>query len=521
MKINVLTVTYAIKNLIESIDDFNDKPIVPNDELSIEFNSEIYQDDIKIEYDNLNDIDVKDDIQLYDPDVIEIKSELNYTDELEIVEYNGKFPVYQFPGLFYSVNMLLEEPIEDVDLETLIPQQLIACNQNINPSILSALYETFLSANVPLEKLDHPSFKHFLQNYCKINVCNEPEMRHDYLRGFTENAIREIRSNLNKCHLWVGVDDLNENVCVVIGNLYPDKPTKRYFLGLKEAGDAKDIFRFVKKSLTLVQAQEVSLLVTSGSCRVHEAGELLARDRPNLIHTRCLVQTLHTICECVLDEYDDLLQLIFETGRLWKSEYQSFVRKQFPDVPNPPHFDPNKPSTWIENVEFYFNNYQALEYTIRTYRAEVPNFRRIKNIWRNKNIRYRLALVKSYCGNIPNTIQKLKDESLPLTKSMELFQIVLEDLRTNKWSVQLQNYFEQLKNDAGLVKINQIVHEYNDTVKVKNAHFRFASLVNESRRCENYKTVLINLEQFQSSKALITNFNDLWLCYVKNVQLKK
>jgi hypothetical protein len=86
------------------------------------------------------------------------------------------------------------------------------------------LTKTFIEANIPLEKLSHPSLRQFLQKYTKRDVPNPFTLRKNYVSKIYENVIAKVRAVLADYPIYLIVDETTDAknryvVNIMVGSL--------------------------------------------------------------------------------------------------------------------------------------------------------------------------------------------------------------------------------------------------------------------------------------------------------------
>ncbi len=79
----------------------------------------------------------------------------------------------------------------------------------LNPkqSVFSAeLCDTFISAGIPLWKLQNVHLRNFLEKYTQRRIPTESSLRKCYLEKNYERTLRNIRDQVGEKHIWVSID---------------------------------------------------------------------------------------------------------------------------------------------------------------------------------------------------------------------------------------------------------------------------------------------------------------------------
>lgn len=93
-----------------------------------------------------------------------------------------------------------------------------------NEIVSHDLCNAFLSANIPLEKLNNPQLKQFLEEQIGVTIPDASWMRKNYVPMAYDKVMGEIKAQLQHGLLWVSCDASRdamgrEAVIVLIGRL--------------------------------------------------------------------------------------------------------------------------------------------------------------------------------------------------------------------------------------------------------------------------------------------------------------
>lgn len=72
------------------------------------------------------------------------------------------------------------------------------------------LTRTFLSCNIPLNKLENPAFSKFLEKYTNKQTPDRSTLRKNYVSIFYDETIQMIRSYVENKKLWVSIDETTD-----------------------------------------------------------------------------------------------------------------------------------------------------------------------------------------------------------------------------------------------------------------------------------------------------------------------
>ncbi|KAL4123044.1 hypothetical protein QTP88_015276 [Uroleucon formosanum] len=83
-------------------------------------------------------------------------------------------------------------------------------NLNKQQSFAFDLCQAMLESDIPLWKLNHLSFKSFLEKYTENSVPNQLTVRKNYVSTIYENTISRIRLEIGDGPIWVSLDETTD-----------------------------------------------------------------------------------------------------------------------------------------------------------------------------------------------------------------------------------------------------------------------------------------------------------------------
>lgn len=72
------------------------------------------------------------------------------------------------------------------------------------------LCRTFLEANIPLYRVNHPSIIEFIKKYTNRDAPDESTLRRNYLPNLYDEAIEKLRAKAAGKHIWVSLDETTD-----------------------------------------------------------------------------------------------------------------------------------------------------------------------------------------------------------------------------------------------------------------------------------------------------------------------
>ena len=311
------------------------------------------------------------------------------------------------------------------------------------------LLKMCLEANIPVNKINHPSVRSFLSKYIDTKKYSIPEattLNKTYLpRRY--NVIEEIRNEINDNSIWISVDETTD-ICgrymvhFIVGILNENQPGKGRILTSEPVSstNGQSISDFVDKALCIlwpdgIKYDKVLLLVSDGAPYMILAGKLLKTKYTKLIHLTCLAHATHRISEVIRDHFEKINNLISSVKKVFIKA--PFRRKQFkidnPDLCLPPEPVITRWGTWLDAVNYYHKNYEAIINTIKKFNPkEAKSIQKAQELFQDNALKEDLNYVYSNFSIISTTITKLQESNVPITTSLNLIDQLKADIENLK-----------------------------------------------------------------------------------------
>lgn len=74
------------------------------------------------------------------------------------------------------------------------------------------LAQTFIEANIPLKKLNHPSLKSFMEKYIKRIIPNESTLRKDFVEPLYNKTIEKIKTTVGNNAVYFILDETTDSL---------------------------------------------------------------------------------------------------------------------------------------------------------------------------------------------------------------------------------------------------------------------------------------------------------------------
>lgn len=366
-----------------------------------------------------------------------------------------------------------------VNMLTVAPQNsilLASSKPNVEDHFFFALYEMCFSTDISIEKLDHPMFKKFITTFCNRTIEWEPSRRRDRIMSMRQACLIRLRSFLTneRRSLWLGLNQTYRGqkrfLNVTVGTLNSAMPGQSHLLLSKEIQEVsiQDIIKQGIKNAGIEDyiSKNLMMVITDTSDEMIGIGVQMSKEY-KVRHVKCFVHVLETIAECVLDEFEDVMDVVLHTPRLLNKHAKGRMYK-------PPQPLGSKLSSWISAACFYCDHFDVTKQLVQSFETTVPNVARVKKIWGNDNLKLRLEMFKTYTKVIPVTVNMLENRKTGFQNAIVQFETALETLSMFSWSDDLQRHLKSVKDDECFTVLRKIAMELDNTTESKVAVFKYA-----------------------------------------------
>nr|CAH7755190.1 unnamed protein product [Callosobruchus chinensis] len=154
--------------------------------------------------------------------------------------------------------------------------------------------------------------------------------------------------------------------------------------------------------------EKICVFVSDAAPYMVKAGQALKVFYPKLLHITCLAHGLHRVAEEIRKEFGIVNKLISSTKKS-PSRVQAY-KERLPNLALPPE----PILTPIKEVVGQFDSSEA----IATNSSQLA--------FENPSIKQNIALIATHFSNIPDAIERLETKNLPLCKSLEILEKIIE-----------------------------------------------------------------------------------------------
>ncbi|KAL3080176.1 hypothetical protein niasHS_013848 [Heterodera schachtii] len=297
------------------------------------------------------------------------------------------------------------------------------------------LCSMLLSANIPLFKVNNPSFKAFLEKYCGRSIPHHETLRSNYVKNCFEGVLSKIKDDIGENgFIWCSVDETTDRNGRCMANLLIGLLNERWnaphLISVKplldENGDPKvdhqTVARFVDEGLadllsTGAKKNRLLFMVTDGAEYMKKAARNLRVFYPNMVHFTCLAHGLHRIAEEIRNQFKDVDELISSTKMVFRKAPSrvAFYRKKLPTVPLVPKPIITRWGTWLDAVNFYSHNFEAIKEVVDSFDPEEAQcIAKSQRCFSMTTVPLDIAYIEANFGSLPGAITRLEKEGLTI-----------------------------------------------------------------------------------------------------------
>ncbi|XP_018494596.1 uncharacterized protein LOC100903026 [Galendromus occidentalis] len=263
------------------------------------------------------------------------------------------------------------------DLHSLPPQasqqQLVQLSPRENPFNMDVC-RMFVESNIPLYKVQHPSFRGFMEKYCGKVLPDHTTLRKTYLKKVYDETLLKIRASVGEHRIWVSIDETTDVkgrfvVNTVVGCLSAQHQSRAFLLNTEfvERTNHSTVAQALVNSLNLLWPEglrndKVLLLVTDAAAYMKKAGDALKVLFPKMTHVTCVIHAMHRVCEEIRVLFPAVDNLIANVKKIFlkaPSRVQTF-RLLAPNIGLPPQPVLTRWGTWLAAALYYAENFEAV-----------------------------------------------------------------------------------------------------------------------------------------------------------------
>ncbi|KAL4132751.1 hypothetical protein QTP88_009852 [Uroleucon formosanum] len=309
--------------------------------------------------------------------------------------------------------------------------QLLVTGMSMKSSFNEELCNVFLSANIPLTKLNIPIFRDFLHKHTKQIIPDESTLRKNYIDQCYINTINKIRDYVRNKNVWVSIDETTDVegryvANVIIGTLEVNNPGKIFLLNSEvlEKANHSTISKLFDRSLFILWPEgilhdNVLLFVSDAAPYMVKSGKSLQVLYSKMVHITCLAHGLHRVAEQIRINFPEINSLISNIKKVFlKAPYRINLFKNLaPGIPLPPEPIITRWGTWLNAVNYYCEHFLHLKNVILQLDPDdALAIKNAKQLVENPEIEENLIYIKSNFGFLATEITRLETSGMLLSE---------------------------------------------------------------------------------------------------------
>jgi hypothetical protein len=360
------------------------------------------------------------------------------------------------------------------------------------------LCKALLSANIPLNKVNNKDFRLFMEKYTNKEIPDESTLRKNYVNDIYVEIMNKIRSNIIGHKIWVSVDETTDVqgryiANVIIGTLEVNKPGQVYLLNseMLEKTNYSTITKVFDQSMFLlwpdgIRHDDVLLFLSDAAPYMVKAGKTIGALYSKMVHVTCLAHGIHRVAEEIRGRFTKVDKLISKVKQIFLKcpARVFFFKNRAPNVPLPPEPIITRWGTWLRAASYYCTYFQEIKnIVLELNQNDAISIKEVQKILNNPSLETDLVYIHTNFGYLPDTIEKLENQGLPLATSIEI----------------VRNISEKLNSVSG--NTGMLINEKFKNVLAKNKGFEFIQQI--SNILIDEKTVIEGLPEELSIQDFI------------------
>ena len=193
-----------------------------------------------------------------------------------------------------------------------------------------------------------------------------------------------------------------------------------------------------------------------------KAGSILKVLFPNMLHVTCLGHSLHRISEHVLCLFPEVDKLIASVKQIFSKSpsRREIFNEMTPETPKIPKPVITRWGTWINAALYYAKYYDEVKAVVESLdEDEAASIEIAQSIFQKDSVKHDLTFIAAHIRGLPESITKLETRNLPLTESLEIFNLAVTEIASipGTQGRSLRNKFKKIvEKNSDLPKLQKI-----------------------------------------------------------------
>jgi hypothetical protein len=313
------------------------------------------------------------------------------------------------------------------------------------------LCKAFVSADIPLFKINNPNVRNFLLKYTQTDPTEESILRKNYVPKCYEETWNKVRVLCGKDNIWVSIGEITNAsgrkvANIVIGVLKNDQTLseKSFLLSCKEMSAVNHI------TIARVFNEAVQTLWP---------GEGLSVSYPKLIHVTCTAYALHRVYETIRVLYPNVDKLVGNGQKIFvKSPARiEFLKNKAPDTSLPPTPVITRWGTWLDATVHHAENFEIFCSVVNKFDGDdASSITIFQDIFQDSNelktLKTDLAYIRANFSFLFQSITKLQMTTNLLSETIKEIKDIedkLKKISDSKADAVKQKFRSCIRNNKG------------------------------------------------------------------------
>ena len=317
--------------------------------------------------------------------------------------------------------------------------QLTKKNESYIYEFHTELLDAFVSANIPLHKLENSALRGFIEKYTGVNIKSISHFRDNLVEKRYLHQKEKIFEILRSGPIYLIFDETTDSkgryiFNVLAGLCSSDKRKTPFLVKTIEiiTVNAATVNSELISLLSCIYGNDmdrlynVKMVLSDGAPYAKKAGEMLQMIVPNIKRVICVCHNLHNLCKSIKNNSSNLNNIISFMKKILvknRSNQQNFVERTGLCIPKFPIL--TRWGTWMEFSKFVFENFDFIRGFLLSLspdkHSELAGIIEIIDSWCLEN-ELRIVYDHSF---IPEAILKLESAELSVEEQIQILKDVI------------------------------------------------------------------------------------------------
>ena len=300
------------------------------------------------------------------------------------------------------------------------------------------LCQAFVTADIPLHKLDTPEIRAFLEENIGVKMPSQTVARRRHLPATYEEACEKMKEELTGHPLWIGGDETTD-ICgryvlhIMLGKLSMSEFNAPFLVECTflEQANAQTVAQAMNAILHKFwpdfDPSRLRLLLSDAVSYMIKCGKIMKREiNPDLLHLTCLIHALHRICEKARSLFKDVNTLLKNGKKIFlKSPLRVTLWKQSSDLALPPQVCVTRWGTWVNGAVWYSvpAHFDTFEQVVNALDPEDAQcIEDCQEVFGSPTLREDLQFISDHLSFLPPLMKQMEETDVGLIRGLALFE---------------------------------------------------------------------------------------------------